>query len=174
MEKEKANDLYKRFIYIAFLFGILFVMLTPPMAAPDENSHYINAYALSTGNIFPEYEGNDLGRDLPSGVVEFVNQYNNKYAGKLDSKYDFKEMYESWALASDFSDVSFYSYWNADVNLLAYIPSAFGMFLLRVMAKLLPFVCVSNYNLLETGRLFNLGFSNFPHHYRREIQKLNF
>lgn len=56
------------------VFGLLFALLTPPFASPDEATHLFRSYQLSEGRVFAERteEGERLGGRLPSSVSEDV------------------------------------------------------------------------------------------------------
>lgn len=148
----------KCFLVIALVIGGLLIFLIPPMASPDENDHFYNAVAFSEANWFPDIQDDMRGRVLPTSVIDFVNSYNDRFAGNLDVKYDFAEAYISWAIETDFESHSFQEYWNSNVSLLSYIPSGMGMLVYRGLAKMLPFITVSPYNLLMIGRMCNLFF----------------
>mgnify|MGYP000072583915 FL=1 len=66
------NSVEKKFVYIAIIFGLIIMVLTPPFQSPDEDSHFKKAYVLSKGNIFPEEQGGEAGFELP---VEMVTIY---------------------------------------------------------------------------------------------------
>lgn len=148
----------KLFVIIALIVGGILIYLIPPMAAPDENSHFINAYAFSEFNFFPETQGDRLGRVVPDSVSEFVDKYNAKFAQNLNEKYNYQEAYEECEKSTDYTQRHFKEYWNADVNLVAYISSGTGMLIYRSLAKVFRFIGNSNYNLLMVGRISNLLF----------------
>ena len=147
------------FAVIAFMAGILLIFLIPPMCSPDENSHYINAYSLARGIFFPTVSSDGyMGRMLPQSLIDFVETYNHKFAGHLDVQYTFAEAHQNLTASESFGNLAFYDYWNADLNLLAYLPSGFAIFLYLQISKLLPSLILSNGNLLLVGRFGNLIF----------------
>lgn len=148
----------KIFVTIALIAGGLLLFLIPPFASPDENSHFLNAYAFSDLNFFPETEMNKLGRTFPNSVIVFVDENNSRFPQNLDAKYSYGDAYISWALQSDYTETCFKEYWNADVSLAGYFASGTGMLLYRFFASIIPYLCLSNYNLLMIGRLCNLLF----------------
>lgn len=49
-----ASVRYERlFLWMAFIAGVLFAFLIPPMAAPDETNHFTRAYLLAHGQLMP-------------------------------------------------------------------------------------------------------------------------
>ncbi len=135
------------------------VILIPPMAVPDENTHFLNAYAISHGDFLPEVKDNCAGTYFPDEIISFVNENNTKYAGKLDSKFSFSELYFSSYLDKDYSSKSFCGY--IYINPIGYTFSASGMALLSLIAVIFSgghtFINAP-LNLLTVGRLFNLAF----------------
>jgi len=70
-------------LLVGLLGGLLFVALTPPFQAPDENRHFCRAYHLSEGVLFPK-----AGRaDLPESVVR-VSESFQSLAGHPERKAD--------------------------------------------------------------------------------------
>ena len=64
---------------LIFLAGLCFVFANPPMQAPDENTHFLRAYSIGSGQfLFDENEQypNDVGlliRDFPSTYINRVS-----------------------------------------------------------------------------------------------------
>lgn len=82
-EKNWAKIFLKRILII----GILLVFLIPPIQAPDENSHFLNAYSLIHGNFYPEYQNNSkLGRYFPENIITYIENWNaNNKAENIES-----------------------------------------------------------------------------------------
>jgi uncharacterized membrane protein len=51
----------KIFLVIGIIFGIIFLIVTPPFQVPDEEVHFYKAYTLSEGMLTPEKVGNETG-----------------------------------------------------------------------------------------------------------------
>lgn len=51
----------KIFLIIGIIFGILFLIITPPFQVPDEEVHFYKVYTLSEGMLTPEKVGNETG-----------------------------------------------------------------------------------------------------------------
>lgn len=68
------------------LFGLLFIVIVPPMQGADESNHFLRAYQISEGNLVSDYVGQsqggiathlqsfdrNVGGELPSGIVAFT------------------------------------------------------------------------------------------------------
>ena len=67
-------SIQKKFIYLAMIFGILFVMLIPPFQGPDEDSHFKKAYVLAAGNIFPDVHEGKTGYYLPADMIDYISE----------------------------------------------------------------------------------------------------
>lgn len=52
------------------LATLLFVFVTPPFQAPDENQHYMKALLLSEGRVLAETRGPAVGADLPRAAMD--------------------------------------------------------------------------------------------------------
>ncbi|WP_303977069.1 DUF2142 domain-containing protein [Streptococcus danieliae] len=70
------------FLMIALVFGLLFILIIPPMTAPDEIGHFAKSYAFSQGKIVPYFlesaenpfkTWNQYGFNLPASISE-LNQ----------------------------------------------------------------------------------------------------
>ena len=133
------------------IIGILLVFLIPPIQAPDENSHFLNAYSLTHGNFYPEYQSNSkLGRYFPENIITYIENWNaNDEAVNIES-------FISNSISSIVNDkIDFLSYWLSDTNLIGYLFPSLGMFLYSFIYSLLG-LKVNIYGLLISGRICNL------------------
>ena len=62
------NQADRIFLWIAALFGVLYIFITPPFQAPDEFFHFYRAYQLSEGQVMAIKEGNQVGGLLPRSL----------------------------------------------------------------------------------------------------------
>ncbi len=153
--ENKKDRIYleKLFLIIAILVGSLLVILTPPMAVPDENAHFINAYAVSKGNFFADTENGQIGIYMPKTFSDFINNNLKKFSN-FENKQTFAQYYfDSW-LQQDMSQGVFYATSLRRINPVGYLVSGLGM-------AIGSFVCGAfalPYNLLLSGRIFNLVF----------------
>lgn len=158
---ETQNDEIKVFrIFVIFLIvcGFFLVFLTPPMAVPDENTHFLDAYSLSTGSLIPSSKDFVFleEREYPSYILSFTEAYNNKFPNALDEKMTFGESYFlSWLNVSDESRVAVvYDNFGTRIQ-WAYIFSGLAMFIAKLMLKIIGDSFDTAYNLMLAGRLGN-------------------
>jgi hypothetical protein len=112
-------------VFIAVLIGSLLVFLTPPLTVPDENTHFVNAYAVSKGNFFADVENGQIGIQMPQVYVDFINGYRTKFTGKLEEKQTFTQYYyDSW-LPKDMGKSTFFATSLRNINPIGYLVSGF-------------------------------------------------
>jgi uncharacterized membrane protein len=70
---------------VILFFGLVFAFLIPPMQTPDEDAHFLRAYAVSRGEIMPRRNGDDCGK-VPDAFLAYTNKYN-AMKRRLDQKY---------------------------------------------------------------------------------------
>ena len=51
---KKKLDLHKIAFLIVLIFGVLLVVLAPPMGFPDEGTHFTRAELITEGQLYPE------------------------------------------------------------------------------------------------------------------------
>jgi len=145
----------KYFFWIAATIGMLLVFLTPPMAVPDEATHFLNAYAVSKGHFFADMKDGQIGVEIPRAYGDFINKYES-VAQDFNHRQSFSEYYyDSW-LMKDLSEVIFIPA-NRTLNPIGYLISGLGIAIGNVLCMNfnLP------YNLFLFGRIFNLSFYIF-------------
>lgn len=160
----REKNVIKLFNYMIVICGVLLVFLTPPLAVPDECTHYINAYSYSIDamNFFPDHDetSGETGKYLPRYICDFANKYKDNSAGALDEGYSFSEAYfDSWLPVSDDDRINVF--WKSDlvsVNFFSYIVAATGMSIGAVICRFVGGGLDTAYNLLLAGRLANLSF----------------
>lgn len=80
------------FVTFAVFFGFILVFMVPPMQAPDEQTHFYQAYAVSNFNFVPdklEYNGViHFGAELPESVFTAAEVFKSSVAGNPDAKFD--------------------------------------------------------------------------------------
>ena len=155
--KEDTN-LRKIFLFLV-VCGFVLIMIIPPLAIPDENTHFLNAYSISRGDVFPDYNEMEerVGKYIPVYIMNFFNEYKDRYAGDLGQKVSFQELYYlSWGEVSiDERNEYFYSSAMLAINPLAYLFSAVGITVGRILLKLFGENYDTAYNLLLISRFSN-------------------
>jgi hypothetical protein len=62
---------------LLFGFGLLYVFAMPPGQAPDETRHYLRAYHVSEGHLFPEIIDGWGGANLPASVRDVCDTFDH-------------------------------------------------------------------------------------------------
>jgi len=65
------------FLVVGLIFGLSFLVLTPPFQTPDEVNHFYRAWHIASGHLFPTKENNRLGGYMPKSLIEAVNLNSN-------------------------------------------------------------------------------------------------
>lgn len=88
------------FLMIALVFGFLFILIIPPMTAPDEIGHFAKSYAFSQGKIVPYFlesaenpfkTWNQYGFSLPASISE-LNQNVIGIGYNPSEKFDYSSL----------------------------------------------------------------------------------
>ena len=158
-DRRTKDRLASWFLFLCLVSGFLIAYFTPPMCTPDENAHFLNAYAVSRGDFFPEVVDGALARYPEERVLGFVWKYNSRFVGNLSDKYSFSEQYFNSYLNDDRTGPALYPSTLNNTNPISYIPAALSMWIGRSVGEIFGFSLVSlPYNLLMLGRIGNLLF----------------
>lgn len=144
-------DPVRFFVVTAAVFGMLFLLITPPFQGADEVVHFFRSYQVSQGNLTVDVLPEGVGGSLPSSlheVVDATNQPSIQFHPEL--KYDIHATARALAVRDVAGEEKFYDFANtAAYTPISYIPSAIGIGTARVL-HLPPLVS------LYAGRLGNL------------------
>ena len=146
-----TGTILKKFIYTIIIYGFLLIYITPPMQIPDENTHFLNSYAIAHLDIFPEANGEKIGRKFPVEICQFIDYYQTYFSDEKNALKLQQQQLETYGSINQ-SQQQFVEYWNADTSPIAYIAPAFGMWL----AENIKIVPTTPFNLLIAGRIANL------------------
>ena len=80
------------FIYIALIFGILFVFLTPPFLSPDEDTHFLKSYSVSKGIAYPIVKNGRMGNSFPKQMINDINK-KLEFNGNMKKKYTYQDYF---------------------------------------------------------------------------------
>lgn len=152
-----TSSVEKKFVYLAIIFGLIIMVLTPPFQAPDENNHFKKAYVISKGNIFPEEQDGKAGFYLPKEMVQYIEEQNSK-AGDFEEKFEFKDLYMKERLPAGYSGTQFYNFSTASQNPLGHCVQAAGISVGQIFAHILDVKDPSVVYQLYFARVFNLLF----------------
>lgn len=135
---EKASPV-RFFIIAATLFGLTFLLITPPFQSPDEPSHFYRAYQISQGKLRVEKVGDKAGGILPASLEKTVDIVGT---GSLifqpNAKYDIHKTKHALSIKEKPSDKKFYDFrGTAYYSAVSYLPQSLGILLAR-LAQLPP------------------------------------
>jgi uncharacterized membrane protein len=95
-------DPRRAFFLLAPIFGLLFLVLTPPFQVPDEPEHFYRAYQLSEGQILGRTEQSGgiqrAGGVLPQSLKAAANLAMGEIAHNENVKVDRSALHNAWAL----------------------------------------------------------------------------
>lgn len=148
----------KIYVYIALIFGVLFVFLTPPFQSPDEDSHFKKTYMVSKGVLYPTVKKQKSGNYIPKEMDEYIN-HKLEYMGKTEQKYEYSESIIDQYATMNFKKKNFRSYSTDSTLFLAYVPSAIGIICSKVVTKVFGLKSSSIAYMLYFARLFSLFLS---------------
>ena len=123
---------HKVFLFLGGIFGIIFLLVTPPFQVPDEYQHFLHAYHFSQGKLKAEVVDGWVGGYFPDSLRQFDLTLNQAVAANPKNKQKLKDLWIQFKqpLNPDrrtflvFSDTARYSS-------LAYLPQAVGISLGR-------------------------------------------
>lgn len=160
MEEQKLRCFYT---WIISICGFIIVFLIPPLAAPDEHTHFLNTYCFSQFEfgVCLNDNASQVGKYIPKYIDEFAKKYYCNYAMDLEDGYSFAQGYfDSWITVND-TDRELVFWEGNDINPLAYIFSGLGMKFVSLFCDMCGGGYDTAYNLMLAGRLANLFFYVF-------------
>lgn len=151
----------KIYVYIALIIGILFVFLTPPFLSPDEDTHFIKAYLIANGKLYPTTSKYGyVGNRIPKQIIKYVNA-KNKFSSNMEKKYSYKEYFNEQYDYLDTQKTQFISYSTSRVFPYIYAVPSIGILFSKIMAKIFDLDSASVAYMLQFARLFSLIFTMF-------------
>jgi uncharacterized membrane protein len=141
----------KAFIVMGLIFGILFLIVTPPFQVADESTHFYKALNLADGHILSEKQGDEIGFYIPESAINVVGVFQKLHhhlENKIKMGYTISlinlPLQNNYKTFKDLSVVAIVSY-----PPVPYLASASAIFLGELF-NFSPLV------LLYLGRLANL------------------
>jgi len=133
----KSQTLYlnpeRVFFFLAIVFGLVFLIITPPFQTPDEINHFYRAYQISEGQFIAQKQDHRLGGEVPLSLIQIskpfkyicrnVNAKTNKDAivNALDIPLN-----PGQKIFVDFPNTSMFSF-------VSYLPQSIGMAICRLI-----------------------------------------
>ncbi len=67
-DRSADKGILRFFLVTSAVFGILFLLFTPPFQVPDEISHFYRAFAISEGHVIMQRQDGVIGAALPLSI----------------------------------------------------------------------------------------------------------
>lgn len=136
------------FAVLAIVFGVTFLLITPPFQSPDENRHFYRAYHMSQGSMFSTRMDGRVGGYLPKKVKESLEQFS-EMRGRDDRIISRSDIMKSISQNGD-ETMEFVDFPSMAVYTpVSYVPQAIGIRLSRLFSD-------SAILALYSGRLITL------------------
>lgn len=115
------------FLIVGFVFGGLFLVLTPPFQVPDEVNHFYRAYHIAQGNLTATRYENRLGGFMPASLVKIV-ETNLGIKGSWYAKISQKSINQQLEMPFDDLKPQFVDFPNTALySPIAYLPQALAI-----------------------------------------------
>lgn len=141
----------KTLLLLGGLLGLLYLVLTPPFQAPDEQTHFFRAYQVATGELIAIKRGQRSGGVLPESLLTTV-QASRLYEIQFhpDKTLSWRETRALFSIPLQPKITRFVEFPNVvPYSPILYLPQSTGIFIGR-KANAPPII------LMYLGRLFNL------------------
>lgn len=123
----------KKFICIAMIFGVLFLMLIPPFQSPDEDSHFKKAYVMAEGNFFPDVVDGREGYYLSETVINYIAE-QLKSLGNTEYKFSYTDILDEERMSVVYTEQVFTQFSVMSVNPIGHIVPAIGIVIGKLTA----------------------------------------
>ena len=141
------------FVITALVFGVLFIIITPPFQTPDETVHFLRAYQVSEFNFVLDEQGPVGGGNLPKSLgdtmVDVMTHPNIQYNPNV--KYNIYKTFGEFSRSTEPADTRFYDFSSTNYYTpLPYIAQAIGIGVARLLGLAPVF-------MMYMGRAMNLA-----------------
>jgi uncharacterized membrane protein len=124
--------IHKIFVVLAFIYGLTFVLITPPFQTPDETSHFFRAYQISCAQFRAVKENDRTGGYVPQSIDSFANFYK-KYSLNPYCKMNFEYLKKTFTIPLRSDKIVFKDFcYTALYSPISYLPQSVVLFCLRV------------------------------------------
>ncbi len=121
----------KFFLIVSFIYGMTFLILTPPFQVPDEINHFYKSYQISDGHFLSETRDNRLGGYVPESFIETTKPFL-ELRWKMNSKTSFKIIRKQFSIPLQEDQKTYVDFPNTALySPVSYLPQAFSIFILK-------------------------------------------
>lgn len=140
----------KAFVTIGLIFGILFLLITPPFQAADEYNHYYRAFQISEGQIIAQKYQNQVGGFLPKSLVTTTERVSVGIPFNPEGKQKPEKIFSLFNFPLESNNRVFVAFPNTAVySPIPYLPQIIGITFARIIG-------LSPILLMYVGRICNL------------------
>lgn len=148
--KSLFNIPEKVFVTIGLIFGILFLLITPPFQAADENNHYYRSFQISSGQIIAEKQQDEVGGFLPENLVTTTQKISAGIPFNPEAKQKPENIFSLLNVPLESNNKVFIAFPNTAVySPIPYLPQITGITLGKIIG-------LSPILLMYVGRVCNL------------------
>lgn len=123
----------KAFLIFAFLFGTLFLFVTPPFEVPDEPAHFHRAYQVSELNFIGQKKDFLAGGQIPKDFLNMVSELMDNIPTKKENKFSLNKLNPYLIKKTDFKNTEFTDFRNTVIySPTAYIPQSIGIRICKI------------------------------------------
>ena len=144
---------------------LLFVFITPPFQAPDEDQHWYKAVLLSEGRLLAERQGGLTGAVLPLDAIELRRSDFPGERSGVAWRASLPEIGQAWSKDAERSGAAFAQFPNlANYSPSLYLPQAAGIALAETIGlpRLGGFYLGRLFNALAAIALLGLAVAAMP------------
>ena len=138
------------FAVLALVFGVVFLVITPPFQIADEPAHYYRAYQVSQFEFVSQRIGNEVGGYVPKSILITAEAVSQNIARHPENKQDVDKIISLLGQPLDGANKEFVAFAGAvQYSPVVYVPQAIGIIIGQAFNGS-PLV------LLYLGRFMNL------------------
>ncbi len=140
----------KAFVTIGLIFGILFLLITPPFQAADEYNHFYRSFQISEGQIIAQKHQKGVGGFLPKTLVTTTERVSVGIPFNPKGKQKPENIFSLFNLPLESNNRVFVAFPNTAVySPIPYLPQILGITLGKIIG-------LSPILLMYVGRICNL------------------
>src|ERR1035437_5601061 len=119
------------FVFLASIFGLIILFITPPFQSPDEINHFYRAYQISEGHFIAVKQDNRVGGYIPVSMAKITEPFLS-LCWNIHSKTSFKTIIEQFKVPLEQNKQKFMDFPNTVVySPVSYVPQSISIFILR-------------------------------------------
>ncbi|MEJ2697483.1 MAG: DUF2142 domain-containing protein [Candidatus Sulfobium sp.] len=115
------------FLFIGTLFGLLFLVLTPPFKVPDEPNHFLRAAEVSRGNLKGRVGPSGTGDNVPENFISTIRVFDG-FPFHEDKEQKIENIFAALHGPAETGKAVFADFPNtAEYSPVPYLPQAMGI-----------------------------------------------